>query len=193
MLGANLASAGIWVLFAAEPTPAFDVKNLEQILPYAIGGVFAFGVVIVGLLMSRRNSAAAQPVVDGVEDQLPPIYKAPNQLWSLVLPSVIVLGIGGGIVCFVIPLFQEVSKGAEDFQATLRANHAAAIQSVLNSDVKFPMGPAVEFKPIQLPPQPQIQIPQFVPPPQIHIPHFQPPPPHIPHIYVDRQGFIHSR
>jgi L-lactate permease len=186
MLGANLASVGISALFAAEPTPAFDVKALGPYLPYAIGGVFTLGVIVVGLVMSRKKSAQTFEDVDGIDpEQAAAVYVAPNPLWKCVVPGVFILVVGAGIVFAVIPLYQQFFAARQAYQATLKNQQEEAMKTVLSN---------LNNTNFQLQQVPPVQFQQPVPftPPKINMPVIQPQI-KIPQIYVDSKGMIHSR
>lgn len=171
MSGANLIFAGFSVLFAAEPPSKLGASNGEQFLPYAIGAVCAIGVILVGLVICRRSTASPRIEETPAEGKLPPIYLAPNQLWSLVLPTVSVLGLGAATIFYVIPHFQDLDRTTKELQSPTYI-----------PSVQFQRPTAFDFKPTPLPP-PQINPPPFVPPP----------PPRVPQYTVDSKGFVHKR
>jgi hypothetical protein len=155
------------------------MNDLGQILPIGIGAACTVGIVVVGLLMSRKSSSAA---TGGIADS--------NPLGGFVFPGVIVLMIGGGIYYAFSPALQELKEAREEFgsdlQSSLQKKHSD-IQTMLNRNpIDLPKAPQFNFQPVQLP---NVQInpnqfqPRFIPPP----------PPPQPHIYIDRRGMIHTR
>lgn len=184
MWGANLAFVHVPAILAAESTTS--LKNLAPYLPYVIGGVFTLGVIVVGLAMSRKQPALTPEAASGSPEELPPELRvAPNPLWSLVLPGLGLLALGGALAFVFVPLFQDISDAREDFKSAVKSSYQEAIQSATSSDFKMPASHLPEFKPIS-PIQP-IQVPQ------IDMSKFQPPPPHIPQVRVDSKGMIHVR
>lgn len=188
MLGANLAAAGMTGLFAAEPAPAVDSGNMGQYLPYVVGGVFTLVVVIVGLVLSRKSTPVEQPVEeDAAEGQKPDVYLAPNPLLKLILPGILVVALGVGIIFFVVPLFQDLAKARQNARETvnesIKAKYDDVMKSISSQNPQFPMGPAVQVPPIQYV-QPQINMPKIT---------VTPPMPRIPQVYVDSKGIVRTR
>jgi len=171
MWEANSAFFRIPALFAAEPTPVFDFKTLGPILPAVIGVVFALVVVAVGLLLCRKKPASAEEAAAAAQGQ-PPASVEPSPLWALgrlVFPCVALAGLVGVVVFIAMPIYQGMNAAKEGAKSHIQSSYEETMQSVMNPrDLGLPKGQAVEFKPIQLPPTPQIDTSKYK---------YQPPPP----------------
>ncbi len=182
MLEANLSAAGLCVLLATEPS-ALDGINVGQIFPYLVGAMCVLGVVVVGLVMSRSNSTGVPSAAnDPSEGQLVRLYSSPNHLWKLVVPAIVVLGLGGAGFYFVLPVLKNVADVKASWEEQMKANQEAAKKkSRHDSFVYYPRGSSPAPKPT--PPRPQPLVPGFEPPP----------PPNLPPTYIDSRGTLRIR
>jgi hypothetical protein len=165
--------------------PAFEGNDLGQLLPYVVGAVFAFGVILVSLAMTRRKAADAPPATDSFSEAPRARTSAgPNLLWKLVFPGFAVLLLGGGVLFFVLPALRDVVDVQANVRDSIKARHEATMKSVQNSSfVYYPRGTAETFQPTHLSPRHQPLVPGFPPPP----------PPHKPPISIDSRGVVHIR